>query len=176
MDKIPEMSEMRYEPKVVDEYTTLYFAELEGYVSFYASNNRDHNGFGGQTYELTLKDGSTTKLVGPWSGRPGVMNKEGFTPSCDVVYTTNRQTWMEGSPNEAGNITIKLALEVIDNFLPQVVTVIETSDLEPRLNFRRVSNPCEICKGAGCYTLHYYGRLPEIVKCLACRGTGHKLL
>lgn len=38
----------------------------------HSGSNRNERGFGGQTFVLKMKDGSTRTVAGPWSGRPSI--------------------------------------------------------------------------------------------------------
>lgn len=52
-----------------------------------------HNegGFGGSTFEITMLDGTTQKLLGPWSSRAGAINSvfPDHDPLVDCVTTDN---------------------------------------------------------------------------------------
>ena len=63
----------------------LYFAvdERTGQVHYYAYS-APGTGFGGAKINVTMLDGSTETLIGPWSSRCGVINRVGFTPSKEV--------------------------------------------------------------------------------------------
>jgi hypothetical protein len=78
VDKLPDRSALRYEQR-----GSLYYAELEGLVSFF-SYSRPDDGFGGRHFDIVMTDGSKKKLIGPWSSRAGAMNSVGFGPCVDV--------------------------------------------------------------------------------------------
>lgn len=48
-------------------------------------SDNDGRGYGGQSFELTMKDGSHRVITGPWSGRPSV-----HTANSGVQYTEVR--------------------------------------------------------------------------------------
>lgn len=78
VDRLPDLEMLRYEKR-----ESYYFAEYEGYVRFF-SYNRPGNGFGGATYDLTMTDGTTKQLIGPWSGNASTANTLGFPESLEV--------------------------------------------------------------------------------------------
>ena len=67
------------------EQGDMYFAEdsSTGRVRYFFYNGPSH-GFGGHTYKLPMKDGSTATLIGPWSSNSEAMNSVGHTPSKEV--------------------------------------------------------------------------------------------
>ena len=88
-------SNMKYEQR-----GSMYFAQdaRTGRVSyfFYEEPGR---GFGGSTYNLPMKDGTTAILHGPWSSNSHAMNRAGFEPSKEVN--------IKGRYNMADAMTIK---------------------------------------------------------------------
>lgn len=76
-----DRSHMKYEQR-----GSMYFAQDDrtGRVSyfFYEEPGR---GFGGYTYNLPMKDGTTAILHGPWSSNSHAMNLAGFEPSKEVI-------------------------------------------------------------------------------------------
>jgi hypothetical protein len=98
---------LRYEHK----QESLWFAEKDGYVSFYSwKGPGDEEGYCGRCYPITTINGEEVTLRGPWSSRSGVMNKY-FTPQClDVSIKTVEKLnscWC------AGAVTLEFALEAI---------------------------------------------------------------
>lgn len=79
VEGLPELDEMRYEKR-----GSLYFAEKDGYVVFYAYSSPG-DGYGGRTFNITLTDGTPMALKGPWSSRAGQMMKAGFPETVEVV-------------------------------------------------------------------------------------------
>lgn len=54
--------------------TTLYISDNTPLITFFAHNKKDENGYGGRVFDITMEDGETRKIKGPWSSRPGVFN------------------------------------------------------------------------------------------------------
>jgi len=105
VDAIPKTADMRFEKR-----GDLYFAESDGYVMFYAYHSPGE-GYGGAQFHLTMKDGSTAVLKGPWSSRPAQMNLAGFTPSCDVEITSEPAAFERGYTFMAGHVTLAVLRE-----------------------------------------------------------------
>ena len=110
VDEMPKHEDLRY--KHIDIGTTeLWFAEKEGYVSFYAwKSPKQDEGYGRRHFPIILEDGSMVTLLGPWSSRAGVMNKW-FLPQClDVALKPLKDKydlWYGCS------VTLEFALEAI---------------------------------------------------------------
>jgi hypothetical protein len=79
VEGLPALEEMRYEKR-----GSLYYAEKDGYVVFYAYSGPG-DGYGGRTFNITLTDGTPLALKGPWSSRAGEMMKAGFPETVEVV-------------------------------------------------------------------------------------------
>lgn len=84
VENVPDIKTMRYE-----ERNGIYYAEREGYVSYFYYKNPD-NGFGGREFPITMKDGTEKVLKGPWSSRAACVNNQGFGPIVDVVIQYNQ--------------------------------------------------------------------------------------
>jgi len=108
VDKIPDLNEMTYEYK-----EDLYFAEKDGYVSFFVYN-APGRGYGGRKFTITLKDGTTKELIGPWSGRCGVMNMYFEQQSMEVSITDDPKAFKRGYTFFAGVITLEKVKEAIN--------------------------------------------------------------
>lgn len=102
VDKMPELSDLRYQKK-----GTLYYAELDGYVNFFHYSGPGQ-GYGGRGFELKMADGSTEVLKGPFSSRSGVMNAAGFGPCLDVSITDNPESFERGYTFYAGSVALSL--------------------------------------------------------------------
>lgn len=113
VDHIPSLEEMRF-----DQLLSLYFAELDGYVSFFSYSQPD-KGYGGRTFTLQMTDGSTKTLIGPWSSNPAAMEYAGFTPSIDCSLTDDPSAWEKGFNFFAGHCTITFAEQAITTFCPE---------------------------------------------------------
>ena len=78
----------------------MYFAEdpSTGRVRYFFYNGPS-SGFGGHTYKLPMKDGSTATLIGPWSSNSQAMNNIGMKPSKEVT--------IQGRYNMADAMTVE---------------------------------------------------------------------
>jgi len=70
--------------------STLYFAEKDGWVDFFADSGRG-DGCGGATFTINIVDEyygvpSRINLKGPWSSSPSSMARYGFTQSVPVHF------------------------------------------------------------------------------------------
>ncbi len=100
VDKLPKQTELRYQ-KIGN---WLYFAELDGYVSFFCYTGPS-DGFGGSVFELTMTDGTKEDLQGPWSSRAGAVNAEVAQPVLDVSLTDDPTVFEHGHTFYAGHAT-----------------------------------------------------------------------
>lgn len=90
LDKIPDMSKLRYQHKLWHG-RGLWWGEADGMVQFYAwTGPGNEHGFGGSVIPIVTTEGEHVSLLGPWSSRPGVMNKAGFPACMDVKWTVSR--------------------------------------------------------------------------------------
>jgi hypothetical protein len=108
VDKMPTIDILRYE-----EREDLFYAELNGYVSFYYYS-QPANGFGGAVFNITMKDGSERMLKGPWSSRAGVANRLGFGPCLDVSMTDKLESYEKGYTFHAGHCSLDSIMEIVD--------------------------------------------------------------
>lgn len=125
VDRIPAPYEMVYEDQWdEDEAGCLYFAENDGYVSFFYHNPANQRGFGGSLFALHMKNGTIKEIVGPWSSRSEVMNAAGFTPSMEVSITDRPEAFDKGYTFMSGHITQALLDEYLadnrENGIPYV--------------------------------------------------------
>jgi hypothetical protein len=51
---------------------------------FFAHDSKNENGFGGNSFVLPMRDGTTRVIKGPWSSREGVLHQFGM-PHCVPV-------------------------------------------------------------------------------------------
>lgn len=116
VDSLPH-DQLRYEKR-----GRYYFGVTDcGYASFLYDDPNDHAGFGGRSFDLTMKDGSKVVLVGPWSGNPMGAAAEGFPMTYDVHAEVPSQ-WANGNPyigHVAINLTEPVWLEAIRQFCPE---------------------------------------------------------
>lgn len=112
VDELP-IKELRYERK-----GRYLFAESQGYVSFFYDDPNDHAGYGGQTFKLTMKDGSETELIGPWSGNPDGAAAAGFPRSYDCTFEAPSQ-WGYGYTLYGGHLIESVWLDILRKFCPE---------------------------------------------------------
>lgn len=101
VDEWPKLEDFRFE-----RAETLYFAEDHGIVNFF-NYNGPGRGFGGRIFDITMKDGSTRDLIGPFSSRAGVPNREGFISCFEVAVH------LKGSPVGGCHITVRKARQLM---------------------------------------------------------------
>lgn len=72
----------------------LWWSEKDGLVVFFFwTGPGNEGGFGGEDFNITMVDGTLVTLRGPWSSRPGLMNKRGFPPSMGVRIRAAENEW-----------------------------------------------------------------------------------
>lgn len=130
VDKIPSVKDMRYAQK-----KNCYYAEHEGYVSFFHWNGKECCGFGGHHFKLTAIDGSPLVLKGPGASRPGVMNSMGFGPCVNVSLTSEEHVFNRGFTFMCGAITLQLAEEALSHLLPEIELCKEVSSFDGEVNY-----------------------------------------
>lgn len=189
VDRLPELSELRYECK-----EGLYYAELDGYVDFIYKQNPSvpDEGFGGRGRSLTMTDGTVVSFRGGWSSRAGVSNMLGFKECMDVTITDNPEGWDRGHHLYAGSVTHEFAKKAVEDFLPDIwLEKVVKGSSTPTLSGQqarvmnpakenneyiyvphRTENPCKKCKGIREYKSPFEGK---IEKCDRCLETGHHL-
>jgi hypothetical protein len=107
VDKIPDHSELKYESK-----DGLWVAYNNGYVSFYyhSGDDKNHGGFGWDTVNITLVDGTKKSLRGPWSSRAGCVNVAfPDRPVVDVCITDEPADFKRGYTFYSGHVTLEVA-------------------------------------------------------------------
>lgn len=90
VDKIPRRDSFIY-----TKNSNIYWSQSDGFVSFYYHNPSDETGFGGTLFKLKMDDGSEKTIKGPWSSRPGIMNKI-FPHSVEIMLTDDEEAWNRG--------------------------------------------------------------------------------
>ena len=110
VNKLPNLKDLRYQKK-----GALYFAEQEGYVSFFYYE-RPGEGYAGRTFSITLTDETKVDLVGPWSSSSRTMNDAGFPHSIEVAITEEPETYERGYTFYSANLTI----DFINNYLDKI--------------------------------------------------------
>lgn len=72
-----------------EKYKDIYFAEYYGFVSYFYYEKPDC-GYGGEAFNLQMIDGTTEKLIGPFSSRAGFINNlQYFDSIIDVALIDN---------------------------------------------------------------------------------------
>jgi hypothetical protein len=89
VDSLPKMDDLRYE-----ERAGIYYAERDGYVSFFYWTEPGE-GYGGRTFVLKMVDGSERSLQGPWSSNPGHVNSVGFGPCLAATIASGKHLYVE---------------------------------------------------------------------------------
>ena len=78
----PGLQHYRFEALEISPDNTMYRGECVVpykdidivFVRFFSHNKLNENGYGGFSFTLTMTDGSTRVVRGPWSSRAGVIN------------------------------------------------------------------------------------------------------
>ena len=114
VDRVPSTEACRFEQR-----GPLWFAELDGFVEFFAWHGPgNEGGFCGTEIEITMTDGRQVTLKGPWSSNSRAMEEAGFPPSVCVTIRDPRN-WERGG-GLAGHITLEKAREVLSQHLPDI--------------------------------------------------------
>ena len=87
----------------------IYWCVVGDIVEYYFHGDppeENAGGFYGRVYELKMRDGTTVRLVGPWSSRAGCVN-ESFAPTVDVVLTDDPRVMQRGHTFSVGAVTLE---------------------------------------------------------------------
>ncbi|WP_312909965.1 hypothetical protein [Natronosalvus caseinilyticus] len=110
VDETPSRNELRFEHE-----DQIWCGIKDGFVSYYAwSGDGNDGGFAGRCYTITMRDGETVTLKGPWSSRAGCVNQRSFGPIVDVRITTDPSALERGHTLRAGALTLEAAKQAID--------------------------------------------------------------
>lgn len=112
VDQIPDLDDLRY--RCVDGKS--YYAELDGYVSFFAYEGPGE-GFGGRVFPITMEDGTKKDLVGPWSSNSMWMNQVGYGPCVEVSMTADPKVWEKGHTFFRAAVRVDFLLPAIEEGL-----------------------------------------------------------
>lgn len=117
VDEIPALDELRFD--VHDNGGTIeggyYFAELGGYCRFFSYHGHGNNGgFGGDKFEITMRDGTKRTLHGPWSSNSATMNEYEFGPCTEALLTTDVNIYINRGPWHVGAVLVSLLREYRD--------------------------------------------------------------
>jgi hypothetical protein len=108
-----------------EERNGLYLS-IDGDAAHYIYWNGDGNtgGYGGREIEVTMKDGSVRKLLGPWSSRAECVSKEfPETPIIEASCTADESTFIKGYTFYSGAVTI-------ESLKGKTITLIKGDDSE----------------------------------------------
>jgi len=119
VDRVSSYDEFVYNTRPFGR-STLYFGVMDGEVHFFSHSPENEYGYGERKFKLTLADGTVRELKGPWSSRAGVMSPL-FRPVVDV-------TLIWAGIKYAGHVTLELAQEAVDKFLPDWELIQEQDD------------------------------------------------
>lgn len=94
--------------------STLYYSDPgDGLVNFYCHTPGNEEGFAGRSFKLLIEeDGETIErtIKGPWSSRPGIMNKYFGAHCVDLTVSVGEYTHYSAA------CTLSLAKVIIDLF------------------------------------------------------------
>lgn len=99
--------EFTYRAKQTD-HGTAYFAETEGHVRFFHHSPNNERGYGGYVFHITLTDGTTRNVRGPWSSNGEQMEKYFGIQTESVSITDDPAVFERGYTFRAGHITTEL--------------------------------------------------------------------
>lgn len=105
VDQTPGLDFFTFDEFKDEQGYTLYFAERDGLVQFYAHHPKNESGYGGAVFPLIMSDGTIRDVKGPWSSRSAVMN-EHFPHSIECLFIT------PSGGRQFGHITVDLAQEL----------------------------------------------------------------
>lgn len=92
--------------------STLYYSDPgDGLVNFYCHQPRDEKGFAGRSFNIYVAEGRdivARTIKGPWSSRPGVMNKYFAAQCMDLTVSVGEYTHYSAA------CTLPLAKVVVD--------------------------------------------------------------
>lgn len=139
---------------------TLWFAEKNGLVRFYAENPRDREGYAGHTFRIMTINGEYD-LKGPWSSRSGVMNKY-FKQCMEVSLTDDPDAYERGYTFYGGAVTLEFAEDAIKLVEESRVELIKVKNRDEFVYVPRKVNDCipEIGRNNRCVHCGYkhYGK------------------
>jgi len=106
---LPKSEDYRFKKLELND-GTMYVGRAGMFGAFF-SYNKPGNGFGGRTYRITMEDGSTKDLIGPWSGRVGLINAE-YVPSEHLVEVIINRSYYY--------ISLEAAEELVKSYFPSL--------------------------------------------------------
>jgi len=111
VDRMPKRNEVSH--KCIDDGSagSIYYGELDGFVSFLLHDPGNESGYSGRSFDLRMENNSIRTIKGPWSSRAGVMNRLGLGPCVNV---TIRDSSYPGSCLFAGAVTLEVAQQAAE--------------------------------------------------------------
>lgn len=85
LGRVPAFDAFRWKERRFDSNSAIFWSVLDGHVRYLTEDKQDQTGFGGSKWDLTMEDGSTRVLVGPWSGHAGNLHRLGMATAVEVV-------------------------------------------------------------------------------------------
>ena len=108
---LPSWSDYLYECEEDSLYMGFY-----GHLVQYFAYSEPGRGYGGARVDITMMDGESRTLIGPWSSRTGVINyafKDTFTPCVDVRITTGKDLH---KASQSATLTLNKAISIAKTF------------------------------------------------------------
>lgn len=95
--------------------TTLYWAEIDGQVSYFSHSKTDEKGFGGRVFRLNAESEGVAPYVitGPWSSRSSSMNNY-FDHTTEASLIDELEGFKRGYTFYSSAVTIPMALAALD--------------------------------------------------------------
>jgi hypothetical protein len=122
VEKVFNISDFRYKKLEGDpgasfrvRNATLYWAEIDGQVSYFAHNKTDEKGIGGRVFRLSAEDPSVDPYIiaGPWSSSSSSMNNY-FDHTTEASLIDELDGYKRGYTFYSSAVTIPMALEALD--------------------------------------------------------------
>ena len=115
VEKVFDISEFKYDVKEGLK-TDIYFAQLDGQVSYFAHNRNDETGFSGRTFGLPPAEENRVipyTIKGPWASRSSAMNNH-FLHSMEASLIDEEEGFKRGFTFYSSAVTIDMALEAFN--------------------------------------------------------------
>jgi len=100
VDEFPKTKDLRFQKK-----GPLYYAEKNGFVRFFYYS-APGDGFGGNIFNIIMKNGKEEILEGPFSSSAEALNKFGFGPCVDVSITNDLNSYNRGYTFYSGSVSV----------------------------------------------------------------------
>lgn len=136
VEEAPVPSEYRYEyKKAGGGGHRIYYAEQNGFVSFFFARgpyelidynlgtkqepmiekvwaSKQDEGYARRHFVLTMKNGETHVLRGPWSSNSHAVREAGFPTCVEVTYTDDPKVWEKGYTFYSGAVNRDMMKEI----------------------------------------------------------------